>query len=1115
MDRNEITHEITQFCDKNFDKVATYLSKMYSLELYGITGLFRDGKGNYTPWGKIISNKKYIREKYNILLKNREKIHARFATLLFLDNKKNEIPYIIFREDCHKKIRGIEENNAQFIEFGENNRLIDNSIDYIVINNQKFEEKYRIPSNNIDNLKHDFENTYSSDRKFLEYLKTINALFKKYNKDSSIDINNFLGFLNVTSLLSNDVSYLIYIPFVPFKNYVNGAIFLYLNSKINEINLNELEEISWYFHGMIQKYYFEEISNKIKLHAIKSAKAAIMARNMSHNLGSHVLAYIRHKLNDVQTIIKENSLKNLLPATTNDILNNDNQSQLEELIDHLHKVIRSAKKEEESIPFDIAKAENIELPFLIGLGYLINYLQERQDFIATISTNHIPYSVPVNFKDTVYDELNHDYKAIRHKDSRAYLYKGDNLLIDNIARSEGFERDDILISYRKFSGLNETERNENKDKRYEDLSKVYVDFDELNKINVALPGGAVGRQAFFSIIENFIRNSAKHSGKGNDHDKKFLEIKMDLIDLDDEKELEKYNNREEKIDTNIIHDDTQMNGYYRVELSDNRANFELAENAIQEALNDPFINEDGSLKEDHKGIKEMRISATWLRFLEDENILEDENYPPVFQLANKGGNVCYVFYLLKPKDLLFVTEDKNLIDKYKGNNGNGAWEPEFNKNGWKLITYEDFDFSIDSRYRLIVFDKNIDEDKEVDDSKINETRKYCHSRITVTNNLSKERIDIDKKLSFDQLDAYTINKIEVFNHFHEKFIKNNIISELPVIKIIESDHRKLKKVEPQYNSEKIKIKDIEDGDNNLIVYKDHFDTEAKFNAFEKHLEKTLFVEAVSGNNSSDRLIRKTDFDKHWYLNMVESALTKIAIIDERLWSYFSQIEEDDFFENERDIKSFIANLKERHQQNVEEKIGKLASNKNVHLSTEEIQMIIDDEADFENFNDNLKKKIDNLKSLQFNSHNYKVLRQKRIEVYNILEKNGQFDIIEMNTQKKDSINKLILEKDIENPDSNFDFDFICIHQGLIDKIYTQYSSKTNQTIEKADLKGKILDNIKDIFKAKNIVVHSGRSRPSSSDLPRRFAFLQYSAISHAVKDCKHSLTELLYSARYE
>jgi len=40
----------------------------------------------------------------------------------------------------------------------------------------------------------------------------------------------------------------------------------------------------------------KQLADSLQSEAIKSAKAAIMSRNMSHNIGSHVLYYLRQNL---------------------------------------------------------------------------------------------------------------------------------------------------------------------------------------------------------------------------------------------------------------------------------------------------------------------------------------------------------------------------------------------------------------------------------------------------------------------------------------------------------------------------------------------------------------------------------------------------------------------------------------------------------------------------------------------------------------------------------------------------------------------------------------------------------------------------------------------------
>ena len=55
------------------------------------------------------------------------------------------------------------------------------------------------------------------------------------------------------------------------------------------------------FLFLLKSKYLIEVDRKRKLAAEKSAKAAIMSRNMSHNLGSHVMAYLKQKLGSVRS----------------------------------------------------------------------------------------------------------------------------------------------------------------------------------------------------------------------------------------------------------------------------------------------------------------------------------------------------------------------------------------------------------------------------------------------------------------------------------------------------------------------------------------------------------------------------------------------------------------------------------------------------------------------------------------------------------------------------------------------------------------------------------------------------------------------------------------------
>ena len=109
-------------------------------------------------------------------------------------------------------------------------------------------------------------------------------------------------------------------------------------------------------------------------------------------------------------------------------------------------------------------------------------------------------------------------------------------------------------------------------------------------------------------------------------------------------------------------------------------------------------------------------------------------------------------------------------------------------------------------------------------------------------------------------------------------------------------------------------------------------------------------------------------------------------------------------------------------------------------------------------------------------------------------------------------------------------------KGLLDKIYEGFGIKDYDEGKNDPVKREVTEKIYDCFvndpdKKKfefkddnsgiqdvflpGMVVHSGRSKPTREDMPQHLPFVQYSAIEHAVKDCKFSLVEVIDYAKYE
>ena len=793
--------------------------------------------------------------------------------------------------------------------------------------------------------------------------------------------------------------------------------------------------------------YHEKISI---LNSIKSAKAAIMARNMSHNIGSHVMHYLKDQLYDIESLLKSNSLSN--------IIENENDKNYALTLHESIINIVNGESLENSLTLEKIVQSNIELPFLIGLGRFINYIQERQDYIATISTGYVPYQLKINFKDAVYDEINYDYKVLRHQDKESFKYQYcENILLDNIIKSEGLKRQNIIIKYKNFNGLNDEVRDYLPPK-IRHLNKPFhkQDFDDLNDINILLPGGTVGRHALFSIMENVLRNSAKHNSL------------KDLSDLEITLKIEKNKNYPNLVELSIW---------------DNLNCYEKAKDIIKLAINDSYVDESGELNENYKGIKEMRISAAWLRNINELN--EEKISPPLLQLINVDGNVGYKLFLLKPKELLIISNYNLSNQKTKDFMVNEGWDIKNLE-----CSLKDNDYS----YRFIVIDKHLFEEI---------TKKYKQSDKNFENIIHSRFISINPTVLKEKLDLLNRDDLEpekFYNDFYEQYVNEKLVLEsLPEI-YIEDDKVK----ENNKDEDRIKLFFSENSTsdvNNKIVFKTHLDNAKSYDDFfEKNKNNWKYIESITGNTSTDRIIRKSDLNTKWYLEIVESALTKVLIFDERIWSHYSGFEDKDIkFPISDSEKEEIKKIYDANTDN-DKKINELKK----FLSA---RNIFSESLDTYNFHEFLNKDYLDFEIFyginKCNEKTTKILSAKGIYVYSIIAKEGELYVVGTET------NEPLCKLDDSETFFKDKFHFICIHQGLLDKIYN------NKNLLTSNKRVELLKSFNRRFNAEKLIVHSGRSRPPKKDLPTSDPFIQYSALSHAIKDCKFSLTELLFSARYE
>ena len=240
------------------------------------------------------------------------------------------------------------------------------------------EDAFYIDSNEADLCSTKYwSGTY--DRKFTDLVKGINEF--KYN---NIQIDDLLSLYHIaydvvskTKEDSNKKSIYFGIPLVgPNTSHMpvlgQGAVFVYFTYKTQ--HCEDFDKLRGYINSLsmrldyiVKSLIFNLFSDSAwdfwhnaRRESIKSAIAAIMSRNMSHNLGSHYLYYTK--------------------------------TQLEKL----------------------AHSGGEFGPDIRGAARVLGYMQARMDYLSTvISNDRYPYA-GVNFKSQIFDELTVDDFSKRH-----------------------------------------------------------------------------------------------------------------------------------------------------------------------------------------------------------------------------------------------------------------------------------------------------------------------------------------------------------------------------------------------------------------------------------------------------------------------------------------------------------------------------------------------------------------------------------------------------------------------------------------------------------------------------------------------------------------------------
>jgi hypothetical protein len=308
--------------------------------------------------------------------------------------------------------------------------------------------------------------------------------------------------------------------------------------------------------------------------ALRTAAVAIMGRNMSHNIGSHVLVRLSTWV----------ALDALIEKDYSPVLPEDR-----------HRMMRT----------------------------FLSYLQERMDFLAEISTAVPFFSLSMWIGRDVIGPFCKQYVL------QQYISGIQGVTAELKLHCEGIELDFDLSR-------------QGSDRLYSSA------------------GGRLGAQALYTILENVIRNTAKHCLRDKETT---VRINVGVRELEAEESLY-------EVLIWDIHGNTRH-------IVDGKPLCEYLNSTITSSI----IDESGNVRSQNWGVREMLICAAYLRQIPLEDLEQELPGQPLLQAVRVNEKGCrldgdqgngylgYRFFLPKPQELLIFGElpnmDKELLDRHR------------------------------------------------------------------------------------------------------------------------------------------------------------------------------------------------------------------------------------------------------------------------------------------------------------------------------------------------------------------------------------------------------------------------------------------------------------------
>lgn len=677
---------------------------------------------------------------------------------------------------------------------------------------------------------------------------------------------------------------------------------------------------------LVKARYVKKLERQRQVEAIKSSVAAIMSRNMSHNLGSHYLYYTRNQL---------------------------------------------AKLADQQEKFG---------PDIRGAAKVLGYMQARMDYLATIvSGDKYPYG-SVFFKGQIFDELTIDDFSKRHfadvvveegegKDKKVYNKKykrTTNYLLQNLILSENFTRGPVVEEEGQLNLLD----GNNKVIRLQILTKidgkveVFTGCDDkcelenaiklaISKLCIALPGGIMSIHAFFNVIENFIRNSAKY--RKEECSKEGLVITIAITELAEVPE--------EELPTRyrfIIYDN-KANAFKPYSANDTTTLVDVMNRQLLELR--IFDNKKNELDKSNKGLKEMLFSSLWMR--------------------------AYTYGKLESLSDILAQMDR-MSEQLLSDSVSDTKKEEIKTEKWSEVRKHAFEYVA------------VDAQGEIQRSKgdgCNLGISFELPKYRMMENVEAEKFRVDQvQFGNDQADSSQTGRQRNSNRLNERLLINKALNNFTDIicvgmKVVKEDGKALGN-EPEWRKTQIAdlktvftrvypylVKDENSEKEGVealtMVLKERFPDFEKYRIemcgkreegfancdpkkhgiyFETHLAdvKTMegfaFSEAVSGENFTktmqnlynngvdDSGVYRSLADKYFGLKIKEAALTRITLVDERLYNDMVGSPDKSEFLKYKNVR--VLNLKKRPDETAGKtifgKLGDLFLGKSDELAVKDV-----------------------------------------------------------------------------------------------------------------------------------------------------------------------------------